>query len=82
MTDKSVHLGLRYRVYCFVASSLTAAVSGTIGLSIVDDTFKLWQYCISALSLLTTSMMPALWYLTCHGTIRAAKNLGDEIEQV
>ena len=69
-------------MYCSVALSVASSVGGTIGLSSVDGTFKLWQYCISTLGLLITSIMPALWYLTCHAIVRAAKNLGDEIEQV
>ncbi|GFG31245.1 hypothetical protein Cfor_06773, partial [Coptotermes formosanus] len=81
VTNRRVHLGLRYRVYCLVALSLTSAVSGPISISSVTENFKLWQYCICALGLLLGTVMPALWYLTCHGTIRAAKDLGDEIEK-
>lgn len=82
MTDKRVYLGLRFRVYCSVAFSLVVAVGSTIAFSFEDETFKLWHCCLSALSVLIILLMPALWCVICHGTISAAKNLGDEIEQV
>jgi bacteriorhodopsin len=82
VTDKRVYLGLRFRVYCSVAFSLVVAVVCTIAVSFEDGTFKFWHYCLSALSLLITLLMAVLWCVICHGTISAAKNLGDEIEQL
>jgi hypothetical protein len=61
---------------------LIVSTGGTIGFFIVDGNFKWWQYCIAPLGSLLMILTPILWYLTCHGLMRAAKTLGDEIEQV
>jgi len=82
VTEKSTDLGLRRRVRCFVVLCLIGAMGSTVGLHRVEKNFKWWQYCTHMFGSLLLSLQPLLWYLQCHSLTRAAKILGDEIEQV
>ena len=82
MTEKSMDLGLKRRVRCFAVFCLISAMGCTIGLHRVEKRLKWWQYCTHVFGSLLLSLPPVLWYLTCHSLTRAAKTLGDEIEQV
>jgi hypothetical protein len=75
-------LGLRRKVRCFAVFCLIAAMGHTVGLYRVKIILKWWQYCIHVFGSILLSLSPVLWYLTCHSLARAAKTLGDEIEQV
>jgi len=75
-------LGLRRRVRWFAVFCLIGTMGSTIGFYIVEKNLKWWQYCTHVFGSLLLSLQPILWYLTCHSLARAAKILGDEIEQV
>jgi hypothetical protein len=82
VTEKSMDLGLRRRVRCFAILCLIGAMGCTVGFHRMEKTLKWWQYCNHVFGSLLLSLPPVLWYLTCHSLKRAAKILGDEIEQV
>ncbi|XP_021920428.1 gustatory and odorant receptor 24-like [Zootermopsis nevadensis] len=81
VTGKTVDLGLGRRARFFVVMSLHFSVFGVISLGVLVGGFSWWQYCISGLFETMLLLMPAVWYLTCRGLIRAAKALGNEVEQ-
>jgi hypothetical protein len=77
-----MHLDLNYGAYCCVGLSVLFSVLAATFFSRLAPSSMWWQYCIPPLTALLTQMMPSAWYLICKGLIRAARRLGDEIEQV
>jgi hypothetical protein len=75
-------LGLRQRTRFLLGMTLIPSVGGSISLRLMDGHLCSWQCCISAFGGILMPLMPTFWYLTCCGLVRAAKSLGDEVEQV
>jgi hypothetical protein len=77
-----MELGLRRMARLLVGLSLFVPVAGNslIYLTMID--YSWWQYVVSVLSQTLLVTMPLVWYFTCWGLMRAAKILGDDLEQV
>jgi hypothetical protein len=75
-------LGVRQRTRFFVGMALVLSVCENIAYGLMDGRLNFWQYCINTVAGIHITLMPAFWYLMCCGLARAAKCLGDEVEQV
>jgi hypothetical protein len=82
VTGKTMDLGLRQRTCLFVGMTMISSVCGHIFLALTGVHLSWWQHCISVLAGMHTTFLPVFWYLMCCGLARAAKRLGDEVEQV
>ncbi|XP_023716992.1 gustatory and odorant receptor 24-like [Cryptotermes secundus] len=81
VTGKTMDLGLRQRTRYFVAMILVLPVCANITYGLMDHRLRSWQYCITVLSGSHMALMSVFWYLMCSGLARAARSLGDDIEQ-
>jgi hypothetical protein len=82
VAGKTMDLGLRQRTRLFVGTVVITSVCGSIASGRLDERLAWWQHCIYAFAGIHISLMPVFWYLMCCGLARAAKSLGDEVEQV
>jgi hypothetical protein len=76
-----MELGLRRSARLLVGQSLFVSVAGNAVISLVTD-FSWWQHVIFGVIQTLLGTMVLVWYFTCWGLMRAAKILGDELEQV